>query len=234
SRFFQCFANEVELLSGLSHENIIKFIGFVENTEMGVAWIVIPWEDNGNLREFVKLQDWVIPERLSLICDVARGVEYLHTSNPPICHGDLKSLNILVNSEHRAVITDFGSARKLDPNQRREKASGTYITLTGPVFTLRWAAPELLAEDEFSLASDIWAFGWICWEIMTGSIPFDELARDAAIVRRVTRGDLPVIANNEQISQVRALCKMMTRCWEMNPEERPAAKECKDLLNWMV
>lgn len=42
---------------------------------------------------------------------------------------------------------------------------GTFITLTGPVYTLRWAAPEVLEDEEFGLASDMWAFGWICWEV---------------------------------------------------------------------
>lgn len=45
------------------------------------------------------------------------------------------------------------------------RESGTFITLTGPVYTLRWAAPEVLKDEAFGLASDIWAFGWICWEV---------------------------------------------------------------------
>ncbi|KAG9021737.1 hypothetical protein FS837_007017, partial [Tulasnella sp. UAMH 9824] len=77
--------------------------------------MVFSWEKNGNLREFVRSANWELPERVSLISDVAAGLGYLHRRNPPICHGDLKSLNILVNAENRAVITDFGSARAVDP-----------------------------------------------------------------------------------------------------------------------
>ncbi|KAG8914851.1 hypothetical protein FRC00_010337 [Tulasnella sp. 408] len=87
------FANELDLLSELHHENIVELIGFVETAEEEVAWILLRWEENGNVREFIHSQDWVIPERLSLIYDVACGLKYLHSRDPPICHGDLKSVS---------------------------------------------------------------------------------------------------------------------------------------------
>ena len=47
---------------------------------------------------------------------------------------------------------------------------GTFVTLTGPAYTLRWAAPELLDEKPFTLASDLWAVAWICWEVSPGEL----------------------------------------------------------------
>ncbi|KAG8938026.1 hypothetical protein FRC00_001929, partial [Tulasnella sp. 408] len=82
-----------------------------ESTRESDAWIIVPWKENGNVREFLQSGEWDIPERVSLIQDVACGLEYLHTRQPPICHGDLKPLNILVNTSYRAIITDFGAAR---------------------------------------------------------------------------------------------------------------------------
>lgn len=64
---FQAFANELSILSELRDENIVEFIGFVENVEERVAWILLRWADNGNLQEFIQLQEWSIPERLSLV-----------------------------------------------------------------------------------------------------------------------------------------------------------------------
>ncbi|KIO17409.1 hypothetical protein M407DRAFT_85009, partial [Tulasnella calospora MUT 4182] len=107
------FANELRLLDKSSHPNVVKILGFVEDIKNGIAWLILPWESNGNLREFLRSGEWDIPERISLTQDVASGLDYLHSLDPPICHGDLKSLNILVNSTHRALITDFGSARTL-------------------------------------------------------------------------------------------------------------------------
>ncbi|KIO18584.1 hypothetical protein M407DRAFT_83778, partial [Tulasnella calospora MUT 4182] len=176
---------EARFLVELSHPNIVKLEGFVEDLSDGVIWLVFPWEANGNLRDFVASQDWEIPEQISLIFDVTRGIEYIHTQEPPICHGDLKSLNILVNSNYRAVITDFGSARRLtqeDIGNQAQKieteeqsapsleatftASANTITLTGNEFTLRWAAPELLSDNNPSIEIDIWALGWIAYEVI--------------------------------------------------------------------
>ncbi|KAG8925567.1 hypothetical protein FRC00_003859, partial [Tulasnella sp. 408] len=133
-------AHEVNLLNNLSHESVVKVIGFVEEVEEGVAWMVFAWEKNGNLREFIRSAKWELPERVSL-------------------------LNILVNSDNRAIITDFGSARAMGlvdeqavKGVRATKAtspsspaateaqnaeallaevapSGEFITMTGPAWT---------------------------------------------------------------------------------------------------
>ncbi|KIO24753.1 hypothetical protein M407DRAFT_25902 [Tulasnella calospora MUT 4182] len=107
NRVLAAFVHEIELVDGLCHDNIVKIIGFVEDIKNGIAWMVFSWEQNGNLREFVRSASWELPERVSL------GISYLHGRNPPVCHGDLKSLNILVNSDSQALITDFGSARAI-------------------------------------------------------------------------------------------------------------------------
>lgn len=184
TRTLASLVQEISLLNKLSHKNIVKVIGFVESTSDGIAWIIFPWEQNGNLREFVASADWEFPERIALIHDFADGMKYLHSREPPICHGDLKSLNVLVNSKNEAVIIDFGSARSvestskeiaqppdidaisyvnLDQPKVEVVPSGGTITLTAAQWTLRWAAPELLAGGVSDLMSDIWAFGWICW-----------------------------------------------------------------------
>lgn len=93
-------------------------------------------------------------------------------------------LNVLVNRGRRGVITDFGCARRLqqpdlsmqieqlqEPSRSAQPLNVTFhpsnniITLTGNGYTLRWAAPELLVEDQLSLWSDIWALGWIAYEV---------------------------------------------------------------------
>ncbi|KIO28997.1 hypothetical protein M407DRAFT_21898 [Tulasnella calospora MUT 4182] len=242
---------EAEVLVKLSHPNIIRLEGFVEDVSREVVSLVFPWEDNGTLKDFVALHDWEIPERISLIFDVANGVEYLHSRTPPICHGDLKSINILVNSKCRAVITDFGSAHHpvaKDLNKERERASEepesapsleatlcpstNTITLTCKHYTVRWAAPELLEEEESSLASDIWALGWVAYEVMTNSIPFHDV-KEAVVINLIVRGDLPTISNDVRMLLIQELCSVVGRCWTLDPSKRPAAKDCRESISWM-
>ncbi|KIO18746.1 hypothetical protein M407DRAFT_31580, partial [Tulasnella calospora MUT 4182] len=90
-KFENEFVHEVEVMAGLSHENIVRLVGFVEDFENGTAWIVLSWEPNGNVSEFLANGNCEIPERVSLIQDTFEGIKYLHTRQPPICHGDLKS-----------------------------------------------------------------------------------------------------------------------------------------------
>ncbi|KIO18916.1 hypothetical protein M407DRAFT_53039, partial [Tulasnella calospora MUT 4182] len=245
------FVNELRVLSRLSHPHIVEILGFVEDAGNRIAWLVFPWEEKGNLREFLRLEEWEIPERVSLIQDVASGVEYLHTQNPPICHGDLKSLNILVNSSNRAVITDFGSAHIIQqtpklssrvavaadsaghippkPNEHPQlhmNASNTALTLTGPAYSLHWAPPEVLNGEAPDLPSDIWALGWIAWETVTGNYPFEELASEFDVTMRILEGRLPSIYDHDQLSQIFRLCSLMQRCWNPEPKEQPSATEC--------
>lgn len=66
--FTQSLASELCLLKSLSHENIVKPIGFVEDAKDVISWIILPWENNGNLREFLQSADWEFQERVALVC----------------------------------------------------------------------------------------------------------------------------------------------------------------------
>lgn len=259
-KFSREFVHEMELLAKLSHKNIVEFVGFVEDLKHGTAWIILSWEANGNVREFLASGNWEIPERISLIKDMFDGLEYLHTCQPPICHGDLKSLNILVSSSCNAIITDFGSARVLSSEDTQVESQGNLpymdrpiaedeeggypevmivatanqLTLTGPVWTLRWAAPELVKEEERpGLASDIWSAGWVCWEMMTDRVPFEELKRDCAVALKVIQGIVPSTHEDEQLAQVKRLCDLMRDCWKIKPENRLHASQCCRQIKWI-
>ncbi|KIO21186.1 hypothetical protein M407DRAFT_80659, partial [Tulasnella calospora MUT 4182] len=251
----QTFANELRVLDGLDHPNIIKLVGFVEDMERRVAWLVFPWEANGNVREFLLSGKWEPPERIK---DAASGLEYLHSRESPIRHGDLKSLNILVNAHHRAVITDFGSARIQTEARGFQTSSGSprlQAASTNSNLTPYDGSPEVTVSEEPSLASDIWALGWIAWEVCTGRIrmlsfsklapfrlhqvitdnyPFPEAKTNGLITVKVVKGLLPSLCEDDQVSQIGRLCHLMVRCWKSEPKERPSAEECLNALRWIV
>ncbi|KIO18888.1 hypothetical protein M407DRAFT_83461, partial [Tulasnella calospora MUT 4182] len=219
------FVHEVDIMAHLSHENIARLIGFVEDLQQGKAWIVLSWEPNGNVSEFLATGQWEIPERISLIQDTFAGIEYLHTRQPPICHGDLKSVNVT------------GASATEESVERAEIAvvvSGNRLTLTGPAWSLRWAAPEVASGEQQSLASDIWATGWVCWEIMTNKVPFPELNAEGSIILKVIQGEVPATHEDTQLSQIIRLCSLMTDCWVFDPQNRPKIARCYNEVFWMV
>ncbi|KIO23964.1 hypothetical protein M407DRAFT_77464, partial [Tulasnella calospora MUT 4182] len=167
----------------------------------------------------------------SQIKDIFEGVKYLHTRRPPICHGDLKSFNILVSPSYRAVITDFGSAPLPPINVG---AVGNQLTLTGPAWSLRWAAPEVMNGERPGLSSDVWAAGWVCWEAMTDKVPFPDLNSAGVIALTVIQGAVPSPREDGQLGQIVTLCSLMTDCWALNPKARPNIFTCCDELKWMV
>ncbi|KAG8986125.1 hypothetical protein FRB90_004202, partial [Tulasnella sp. 427] len=257
-KFSKSFAWEVSIMTKLSHENIIKLIGFMEDLQNGTACIVVPWEEKGNIQDFLAARECDIPERISLIQDVVGGVEYLHTREPPVCHGDLKSLNILVNSLCRAVITDFGSARVLSQRKEtnsgrppantaiapttREPASservnisvtGTQLTLSGPEWSFRWAAPEVLWGQDSDLPSDMWTVGWVIWEIITGKVPFHELCNEVAITLALCEKTELLVDKDAEMSQIAGLCNLVRDCLAYAPSSRPTAAKCATLVKWM-
>ncbi|KIO22319.1 hypothetical protein M407DRAFT_79319, partial [Tulasnella calospora MUT 4182] len=164
------------------------------------------------------------------------GVKYLHSRQPPICHGDLKSFNILVSASYRAVITDFGSARAVSApeDEVMSEEDGQQLTLTGPAWSLRWAAPEVVNGRRPGLSSDIWAAGWVCWEVMTNKVPFPELNSEGVITLTVIQGEVPSPREDTQLAQIVALCSLMTDCWAFDPKARPNVVQCFDELKWVV
>lgn len=100
-------------------------------------------------------------ERLTLALDVADGMRFLHHSQ--ILHRDLKSMNVLITSENRAKIADFGLSKS---------KSSMLSHVTGMVGTFAWAAPENLRDRIYRESSDVYSFGVILWELVTNQIPW--------------------------------------------------------------
>ncbi|KAG8962070.1 hypothetical protein FRC00_010427 [Tulasnella sp. 408] len=96
------------------------------------------------------------------------------------------------------------------------------LALEEPGFTLIWASPEVLNEGQRDLPSDMWALGWICWEIVTGKIPYEDLKNDADVMESIIEGRLAVIREDPQLSQVLQLCNLMSECWISAPHHRPS------------
>ncbi|KAF7333364.1 Protein kinase domain-containing protein [Mycena venus] len=151
------FSREALIWRQLCHSNLLPFFGlyYLENR----LCLVSPWMENGNVMEFLRSEPPHLI-RLSLILDVALGLEYLHKSK--MVHGDLKGINILVTPSRRACIADFGLSSIINAMTLR------LTTSSAPARggTARYQAPELFQGKAIkTFETDIYAFGCVCYEV---------------------------------------------------------------------
>ncbi|KAI3841917.1 hypothetical protein MKW92_030204 [Papaver armeniacum] len=175
------FCNEVEIISNLKHRNLVPLRGCcvtgdgedgeeVNGSEQ-MRYLVYDFMPNGNLDDHLfllnnkkKALSW--PERKSIILDVAKGLAYLHYGvKPSIYHRDIKATNILLDSEMKARVADFGLAK-----QNREGQSHLTTRVAG---THGYLAPEYALYGQLTEKSDIYSFGIVILEIMSGRRALD-------------------------------------------------------------
>jgi len=138
--------------------------------------------------------------------DAAEGMKYLHSREPPIVHRDLKSLNLLVSSDYRVKVADFGLSKP---------TSGK--SLNSKVGSLNWCAPEiLLRRAAYTPQSDVYSFGMVLYELVTHHPPFQGM-NPLQVVRAIDSGDLPKIP--KEIDE--NLAELIYDCWKNEPEDRP-------------
>ncbi|KAJ7875245.1 kinase-like domain-containing protein, partial [Mycena leptocephala] len=209
------FSREALIWRQLSHPNLLPFFGlYYLGTRL---CLVSPWMENGNILEYLKNKSVDI-SRLSLILDVALGLNYLHENN--VVHGDLKAINILVTPSGRACIADFGLSSITNPMTFRF----THSTMQhGRGGTLRYQAPELFGDEtQNHFGSDVYAFACVCYEIMTGKVPFYELSNDMAVMFKVMVGQRPSKPFSwSGTSVLEDLWHLLQDCWNKTPDMRP-------------
>ncbi|KAG8914750.1 hypothetical protein FRC00_011121 [Tulasnella sp. 408] len=206
---------------------IAKFLGFHANFERSEAWLLSPWEPNGNVSEFIKAHDLEVSEKLSLVYDTIDALAFLHQRNPPVCHGDVKPANVLITAEYNARLCDFGLAR-LHEDSEFSKLD----TSTGHKGTIRWCSPELFRGNPRSPVSDVYAWAWLVWEIMTGELPHQQASHDPDVMREILENPLPRLDGELRFSQCPELWDLMTRCWSFDPPLRPTAENCKFIVSY--
>ncbi|KAL8223008.1 hypothetical protein R6Q57_020407 [Mikania cordata] len=220
------FWKEALILSSLHHPNVVSFYGIVRDGPDGSLATVTEFMVNGSLKQFLLKKDRTIDRRKRLIIamDASFGMEYLHGKN--IVHFDLKCENLLVNMRdpHRPIckIGDLG----LSKVKQHTLVSG------GVRGTLPWMAPELLSGKNHMVSEkiDVYSFGIVMWELLTGDEPYGDMhcaSIIGGIVNNLLRPTIPTWCDPEWKA-------LMESCWSADPSERPSFSEISRKLRNMA
>lgn len=237
SRIATRLARELKIWAKVNHPNVLKPVGYYLSQNYDCAQLVSPYLENGNVIEYIRATRPSIQARLGFIRGITLGMAYLHGCDPPICHGDLKPANVLVNEVPGAVLCDFGLAKFVDDSG----ISSGLTTSRSIKGSLRYMSPEI-SDDEakHSLESDIWAWACTTFEILTDVIPYATRRNDRGIMGAVLQGEPPAsmdllsgFAQKFDIpsrSTFFALQTLIPECWSGNPEDRPSSSRIFDRL----
>ncbi|KAG9285713.1 hypothetical protein G9A89_002280 [Geosiphon pyriformis] len=211
---FQEMKHEIDVLKQLRHENVIKFIGVCTKTKH--LCIITELCENGDMFDYMrKAPKPPFSQQIMFMHDIALGVSYLHTRRPSIIHRDLKSMNILVSSDLRAKINDFGLARI------RPRANASMHTQCG---TPNWQAPEFWASNpRYTEKVDIYACALIFWEILTWSelgYPYQNYSEHQLYEAVKDKGIRPSIEGLKNFPP--SLLRLIQAMWQKEPKKRPS------------
>ena len=156
--FVRHFQRERQILVGLVHPHIVRLLDG-GSTDAG-----LPWYAMERIQAGIPLTDWCagrpLSVRLRVLIQVCRAADHAHQRL--VVHCDLKPANVLVDPDGAPHILDFGIARLLDEGEQ---------TRTSRLLTPRWAAPEQIAGDDVTVATDVYALGLLLWAVLTGEAP---------------------------------------------------------------
>uniref|UniRef100_A0A0D9XU14 non-specific serine/threonine protein kinase n=2 Tax=Leersia perrieri TaxID=77586 RepID=A0A0D9XU14_9ORYZ len=233
------FLREVELISIAVHKNILRLIGFC--TTPTERLLVYPYMENlsvaSRLRD-VKLNepalDW--PTRMQIALGAARGLEYLHEHcNPKIIHRDVKAANVLLDGNFEAVVGDFGLAKMMDIERN--------TVTTGVRGTMGHIAPEYLKTGRPSVKTDIFGYGVMLLEIVTGERAIfpnflegaGEIFLNDQVKLKVQVGQLtdivdPNLDNAYNFDELEKIVQIALLCTNVEPDRRPAMSKVVQML----
>ncbi|CAN4095470.1 unnamed protein product [Withania somnifera] len=212
------FAQEVYILRKVHHKNVVQFIGAC--TKPPRLCIITGFMCGGSLYNFLhkKKGFFRLPALLKVAIDVSKGMSYLHQSK--IIHRDLKTANLLMDENQVVKVADFGVARV-------QVQSGVMTAETG---TYRWMAPEVIGHRPYDRKADVFSFGIVLWELLTGKLPYEFLTPLQAAVAVVQKGLRPTIPTHTHPM----LVELLEKCWQQDPGLRPEFSEILDILQHMT
>uniref|UniRef100_A0A3Q3WF41 non-specific serine/threonine protein kinase n=1 Tax=Mola mola TaxID=94237 RepID=A0A3Q3WF41_MOLML len=213
----------------LRHANIVRVIAATTcvpaefGDESSIGTVLMEFVGSRNLQQIIDDQSEALgaDRRLGYSADIAHGLHFLHSHL--IVHLDIKPANVLVSSEDRCKIADFGSSVKLERGCEMSALSPR-LSHVGGTYTHR--PPELLKGEEVTPKADIFSFGITLWQLITREQPYTG-DRQHVLYAVVAHNLRPCVRTHPvfQSEQGRRLTALLTRCWSGEGRCRPSARE---------
>jgi serine/threonine protein kinase len=225
--------NEIDILSKIQSPRLVNLIGFTNNLENRL--LVVEFMSNGTLYEILHSKsrpaNW--GRRIKLALQTAKAIETLHSCVPPVIHRDIKSANVLIDSNFNARLGDFGLALRVNVDDYK-------LLSTPPAGTMGYLDPGYITPDNLSTKTDVFSFGILLLEIISGRKAIDVTYSPPSIIDWA----IPLIRRGKVLSVFdsrisppkdplvrKQLGVIAAKCVRSCRERRPSMKEVVDCLD---
>ncbi|XP_020217610.2 probable serine/threonine-protein kinase PIX13 isoform X1 [Cajanus cajan] len=235
---FREWQSEINFLGRISHPNLVKLLGYCcDDVEFLLVYEFMPKGslENHLFRRNTNTEPLSWNTRLKIVIGAARGLAFLHTSEKQIIYRDFKASNILLDEDYNAKISDFGLA-KLGPS-----AGNSHVT-TRIMGTYGYAAPEYIATGHLYVKSDVYGFGVVLLEMLTGLRALDknrpieqqnlvEWAKPSLSNKRKLKSIVDErIEGQYSAKEAWKMAQLTLKCLERNHRKRPHMKDVVETL----
>ncbi|EIE20192.1 kinase-like protein, partial [Coccomyxa subellipsoidea C-169] len=221
---------ETQIMHEMRHPNVMPlYCSFVHKEQL---WMVMPYVAGGSLFGIISgnypqgLEEEVVA---TVALDVLRGLEYMHAHS--MIHRDVKAANVLVNTDGRVVLSDFGGSGSGGGQFRSAWACQKYLARNTFTGTPCFMAPEVMAATDdcqsYNMAADVWSFGIFLEELALGRAPYAHMKLESVILTTLHE-DAPVLGNQKTKRKFsEELQDIVAVCLQKDPSQRPI---CSQLL----
>ncbi|OMP00626.1 hypothetical protein COLO4_12533 [Corchorus olitorius] len=228
------FLQGLKILTSLKHENIVKLRGFCCSKGRGECFLIYDFVPNGNLLQYLdvkqgsgKALDW--STRISIISGIAKGIGYLHGSKgskPALVHQNISAEKVLVDSRFNPLLSDSGLHKLL--------ADDIVFSTLKASAAMGYLAPEYTTTGRFTEKSDVYAFGMILFQILSGKRNVSQLIHHAAESCKIEDFIDMNLGGNFSDSEATKLGRIALLCTHESPNHRPSMDNVIHELNGLV
>ncbi|XP_044491493.1 MDIS1-interacting receptor like kinase 2 [Mangifera indica] len=222
------FLKGLKILASLKHENLVRLRGICCSQGRGECFLIYDFVPNGSLLQYLdvkqgsdKVLEWSI--RISIIHGIAKGIGYLHGKRTGLVHQNLSAEKVLIDRRYKPVLSDSGLHKLL--------ADDIVFSMLKASAAMGYLAPEYTNTGRFTEKSDIYAFGMIVFQILSGKRKFNQLARLAVESSKVEEFIDKNLEGKFSEPEASKLARIALLCTHESPSHRPSIENVMQELN---